>query len=70
MSPLELCPPLNSAPFFEKAYHIKKGTLFKFLHFSVVNVPGHYLGKPGILTLWFLFFRQKSLKHNDFFLSK
>ena len=50
MSPLELCPPLNSAPFFEKALYIKKEHYSNFWTFeiaSLANVPRHYLRKYG-----------------------
>ena len=47
-------PPLNSVPFFEKAYYIKKKYYSNFCTFeiaSLVNFPGHYLRKYGILLL-------------------
>ena len=47
--------PLDSVPFFEKAYYIKKEHYSNFCTFeiaSLVNVPGHYLRKYGILK-WY-----------------
>ena len=49
---LKYCPPLNSVPIFEKAQYIKKEHHSNFCTFeiaSLVNVPGHYLRKYGML---------------------
>ena len=42
--------PLNSVPFFEKAWYMKKEHYSNFCTFeiaSLVNVPRHYLRKYG-----------------------
>ena len=46
---------LNSVPFLEKAYYIKKEHYSNFCTFeiaSLVNVPGHYLRKYGTYAVW------------------
>ena len=45
---------LNSVPYFEKAYYIKKEHYSNFGTFeiaSLLNVPGHYLRRYGIFNV-------------------
>jgi hypothetical protein len=51
MSPLNIVPPLNSVPFFEKGEYIKKEHYSNFCTFEIASlaiVPGHYSRKYGI----------------------
>ena len=49
---------MNSVPFFEKAWPIRKEQYSNFCTFEIarlVNVPGHYLRKYGKYSKWLIF---------------